>query len=61
MLAIHLFSVLANLSFCLMPFMMKPLCVSMEEMTVSWDPTLHMAIHERMREATEDGANLRGW
>lgn len=39
----------------------KPYLISVKEILVSWDPTLHMAIHERIQEATQDGADLKGW
>lgn len=31
-----------------------------KEILVNWDPTLHMALHERIQEATQDGADLQG-
>ena len=40
---------------------MKPYLISVKEIRVSWDPTLHMAIHERIQEATQDGTDLKGW
>ena len=34
--------------------------ISVKEITVSWDPNLHMAIHERIQEATQDSTDLKG-
>ncbi|RMX38549.1 hypothetical protein pdam_00010221 [Pocillopora damicornis] len=38
----------------------KTCLMSIKEILISWDSTLHMAIHERMKELTDDGAELRG-
>lgn len=40
--------------------MMKPFMITVKEITVSWDPNLHMAIHERIQEATQDSTDLKG-
>lgn len=37
----------------------KTCLMSIKEILISWDSTLHMAIHERMKELTDDGAELR--
>ena len=34
--------------------------MTVKEILVNWDPTLHMALHERIQEATQDGAGLQG-
>lgn len=34
--------------------------MTVTEILVNWDPTLHMALHERIQEATQDGADLQG-
>ena len=41
-------------------FMTKPYSMAVNEILVNWDPTLHMALHERIQEATQDGADLQG-
>lgn len=46
-------------SFCL-HFILQTCLMSIKEILISWDSTLHMAIHERMKELTDDGAELRG-
>lgn len=37
----------------------KPYSMTVKEILVNWDPTLHMALHERIQEATQDGADLQ--
>lgn len=46
-------------SFCL-HFILQTCLMSIKEILISWDSTLHMAIHERMKELTDDCAELRG-
>ena len=46
--------------FCL-PFTLKTCLISLKEAIIGWNPTLHMAIHERIKEVTQDGSELRGW
>ncbi|XP_068677612.1 bridge-like lipid transfer protein family member 2 isoform X2 [Montipora foliosa] len=38
---------------------LKPYAISVEEIIVNWDPTLHMAIHDRLQEATQDITELK--
>lgn len=41
-------------------FILQTCLMSIKEILISWDSTLHMAIHERMKELTDDSAELRG-
>ena len=45
--------------FCL-PFTFKTCLISVKEVTLNWDPTAHMAIHDRINEVIEDGQELQG-
>jgi len=35
--------------------------ISVKEVTINWDPTVHMAIHDRITEVIQDGQELKGW
>ncbi|XP_078363340.1 bridge-like lipid transfer protein family member 2 isoform X2 [Oculina patagonica] len=37
----------------------KACLISVKEVLISWDPTVHMAIHDRITEVTQDGAELK--
>ena len=41
-------------------YMPKPYGISVKDITVNWDPTLHMAIHERLQEASQDMNDFKG-
>ncbi|XP_067034079.1 bridge-like lipid transfer protein family member 2 isoform X1 [Acropora muricata] len=38
---------------------LKPYGISVKDISVNWDPTLHMALHERLQEAAQDMNDLR--
>ncbi|XP_015753045.1 PREDICTED: uncharacterized protein LOC107332819 [Acropora digitifera] len=38
---------------------LKPYGISVKDISVNWDPTLHMAFHERLQEAAQDMNDLR--
>lgn len=46
--------------FCL-PVIFKTCLISLKEVTINWDPTVHMAIHDRITEVIQDGQELKGW
>ena len=41
-------------------YLSKPYGISVKDISVNWDPTLHMALHERLQEAAQDMNDLRG-
>ena len=41
-------------------YLSKPYGISVKDISVNWDPTLHMAFHERLQEAAQDMNDLRG-
>ncbi|XP_020627121.1 protein KIAA0100-like isoform X2 [Orbicella faveolata] len=38
----------------------KTCLISVKEVTINWDPTVHMAIHDRITEVIQDGQELKG-